>query len=330
MSRLRIWLGSPRVLVKLALASVVANVVIVVTGGAVRLTKSGLGCPTWPSCADGSLVPRREASYHGIIENTNRQLTFVLALIALATLVAALVQRRERRLAGLALGIIPAQAVIGGLSVLTDLNPWVVALHFLVSMGAIGVTMLLWWRVREGPPVMVPSGAVALCRLLVVVVAAVLVLGTVVTGSGPHAGDRNDSGRVHRTGLDVGSMSQLHADAVMVLIGLTIGLVALLAALHAPARARVASWWLLGAEAAQGVIGFTQYFTQVPAVLVGIHMLGACLVWIAALRMLLILDPVVGRLPPASDQLPAAASAAGSLPPAKTPAVGRNHRPVTR
>lgn len=310
----REWLASPRVLVGLALASVVANVVIVVTGGAVRLTGSGLGCPTWPSCADGRLVPRSEASYHGIIENTNRQLTFVLALIAIATLVAALVQRRERRLAALALGIIPAQAVIGGISVLTDLNPWVVALHFLVSIGIIAITVLLWWRVRGAHAVAVPSAAVALARVVVVVVAGVLVLGTVVTGSGPHAGDRNDSGRVHRTGLDVGALSQLHADAVMVLLGLTIGLMALLSALHAPSRARAAAWWLLGIELLQGVIGYTQYFLHVPAVLVGLHMLGACLVWLAALRMLLTLDPVVGSAPRPIDF--ASRSLAGDTRPA--------------
>ena len=119
---------------------------------------------------------------------------------------------------------------------------------------------------------------------MVVVVAAVLVLGTIVTGSGPHAGDRNSSGHVHRTGLDVRAMAQLHADVVMLLIGLTVGLLALLYAVRAPARVRTAAWWLVGAELAQGAIGYTQYFLKVPAALVGVHMLGACLVWIAALR----------------------------------------------
>jgi cytochrome c oxidase assembly protein subunit 15 len=199
-ARVRAWFASPRVLTGLAIASIVANCAIVVTGGAVRLTSSGLGCPTWPSCTDSSLTPTRQAAAHGLIEFTNRQLTFVLGAIALATLIAAVVQRRQVALAALALAIIPVQAVIGGISVLTDLNPWVVALHFLTSMAAIAVTVLLWWRVREArvPPPVGPAAAV-LARLVVVVVAAVLVLGTIVTGSGPHAGDRNSSGRVHRT-----------------------------------------------------------------------------------------------------------------------------------
>jgi cytochrome c oxidase assembly protein subunit 15 len=224
-----------------------------------------------------------------VIEFTNRQLTFVLGAIALATLVAAIVQHRQVALAVLALAIIPAQAVIGGISVLTDLNPWVVALHFLTSMAAIAVTVVLWWRVRDVPPPRpVGPAAAALARLVLVVVAAVLVLGTVVTGSGPHAGDRNSSGHVHRTGLDVRAMSQLHADVVMLLIGLSIGLLVVLYAVRGPTRARAAAWWLVGLELAQGAIGYAQYFLKVPAVLVGIHMLGACLVWIAALRLVLL------------------------------------------
>ena len=143
-ARVRAWFASPRVLTGLAIASIVANCGIVVTGGAVRLTSSGLGCPTWPSCTDSSLTPTRQAATHGLIEFTNRQLTFVLGAIALATLIAAVVQRRRVALAALALAIIPVQAVIGGISVLTDLNPWVVALHFLTSMAAIAVTVLLW------------------------------------------------------------------------------------------------------------------------------------------------------------------------------------------
>ena len=133
----------------LALASVVANVVIVVTGGAVRLTDSGLGCPTWPSCTDSLADPDQQYASHGIIEFTNRQLTFVLVLVAIATWLVAMALRRERALATVAALGIPAQAVLGGLTVLTHLNPWLVALHFLLSMAIIAVTYLLWWRLRE-------------------------------------------------------------------------------------------------------------------------------------------------------------------------------------
>jgi heme a synthase len=293
-TRVLAWLGSPRVLRELALASVVANVVIVVTGGAVRLTGSGLGCPTWPKCTGASLTPTRAHSIHGVIEFTNRQLTFVLAIIAVLTLLAAYRQRRELPLALLAFLGIPAQAVMGGITVLTDLNPWTVAAHFLLSMSIIAVTMLLWWRLRPDTA----RGfrpALILSRLIVVAAVVVLALGTVVTGTGPHAGDK---GATHRITLAPSGVAQLHADAVMVLVGLTVGLVVLLHVTGAGATTRRAAWWLLGIELGQGVIGYVQYFTHVPAGLVAVHMLGACLVWIAALRVLLTVQPARPAAPP--------------------------------
>ncbi len=274
------WFSSPRVLRELALASVVANVVIVVTGGAVRLTGSGLGCPTWPRCAGSSLVPAKANSFHGVIEFTNRQLTFVLGVIAVATLVAAYRQRREVLLAALAFAGIPAQAVMGGITVLTDLNPWTVAAHFLLSMSIIAVTTLLWWRLRDERRAGF-APAVLLARFTVVAAAAVLTLGTVVTGSGPHAGDK---GATHRIPFDPGDVAQVHADAVWVLIGLSVGLLLLV---RSDAALRRAAWWLLGLELGQGVIGYVQYFTHVPSGVVAVHMFGACLIWIAALRVLL-------------------------------------------
>jgi cytochrome c oxidase assembly protein subunit 15 len=295
--RLPRWLNSSVALRRWALASVVANVVIVVTGGAVRLTNSGLGCPTWPSCTDASLTPTKAYSFHGIIEFTNRQLTFVLVIIAVATWLAAMARRTERRLATVAALGIPAQAVLGGLTVLTHLNPWLVAAHFLLSMAIIAVTMWLWWRVREGSAFApVPDAARALARVTLAATAAVLVLGTIVTGSGPHAGDKDSSGKVHRTGLKVASMAQLHADSVMVLIGLSMGVLAVAYALHADGLLRRAAAVLVGVELAQGVIGYTQYFLHVPPLLVALHMFGACLVWIAALRVVLLVDPLALRL----------------------------------
>jgi heme a synthase len=271
------------------LTSVLANVVIVVTGGAVRLTNSGLGCPTWPSCTDGSLTPTKAYAIHGIIEFTNRQLTFVLVVVAVVTWLVAMAVRRERWLASIAALGIPAQAVLGGLTVLTHLNPWLVAAHFLLSMAIIAVTLLLWWRLRAAatPAGVAPPAARLLARVTVAVTAATLVIGTVVTGSGPHAGDKDASGAVHRTGLNVASVAQLHADAVMALIGLTVGLLALLYAVPAAESVRRAAAVLLIVELAQGVIGYTQYFLDVPPLLVALHMLGACLVWLAALGLLL-------------------------------------------
>jgi cytochrome c oxidase assembly protein subunit 15 len=272
---------------RLALASVIANVVIVVTGGAVRLTDSGLGCPTWPKCTDATLTPTRAYAAHGVIEFANRQLTFVLAIVAILTWLVAMARRQHRGLATAALLGIPAQAVLGGLTVLTHLNPWLVAGHFLLSMTILALTFVLWDRTRPaaGAGVAAPA-ARGLAWAVVAAAAAVLVAGTVVTGSGPHAGDLNASGKVHRTGLDVQSMAQLHADLVMILLGLSAGLLALLAAVRAPRAARRAAAVLLAVELAQGVVGYTQYFLHVPPLLVALHMLGACLVWLAALAAL--------------------------------------------
>jgi heme a synthase len=283
------WLRRPATLRRLALASVIANVVIVVTGGAVRLTGSGLGCPTWPSCTDASLTPTREYAVHGIIEFANRQLTFVLSAVVLATLVVAVLVRRQVRLAVLVAASIPAQAVLGGITVLTHLNPWTVAAHFLLSMLIIAVAFALWWRLRERPAASsglraVASGSVrAAAWTIVALTAVVLAVGTVVTGSGPHAGDK---GATHRIGFDPAAVSQLHADLVMLLIGVTLAFALLTRAAGASDRLRRAAWLLLAVELAQGLIGFVQYFTHVPAVLVGFHMLGACLVWLAALTVL--------------------------------------------
>ncbi len=286
--RLPGWTRRPELLPRLALASVAVNVLIVVTGGAVRLTSSGLGCPTWPRCTDDSLTPTSQYAAHGVIEFTNRQLTWVVCLIVLATLAAAVLARRERALATVLAASIPAQAVLGGITVLTKLNPWTVAAHFLLSMAIIAVAFLLWWRVRlPASPGSWPTGCApgrpalaATAWVVLAVTAAVLAVGTVVTGSGPHAGDK---GATHRIHLAPSSVSQLHADLVMLLVGITLAFVLLARAAGADRQLRRAAWWLLGIELSQGVVGFVQYFTHVPALLVGVHMFGACLVWLAAL-----------------------------------------------
>jgi cytochrome c oxidase assembly protein subunit 15 len=272
---------------------VIANVGIVVTGGAVRLTNSGLGCPTWPTCSGSSLVPTKKLGIHGAIEFTNRTMTFLVGAVLLLTLVAAWRQRREIRLAAIALASIPAQAVLGGLVVHTDLNPWLVATHFLLSAGIVAITFLLWWQVTDHRAVEIPTGGLILARATTAVAAAVLVIGTVVSGSGPHAGDLKN-GRVHRIHLSTSGLAQLHADAVMVLIGLTVGLILLAYALRLAQPVRQAVWVLFAVELAQGVVGYTQYFLHVPPLLVALHMLGACLVWLAALRVLLMVEPGTG------------------------------------
>ncbi|MER6591511.1 COX15/CtaA family protein [Micromonospora purpureochromogenes] len=279
---------STALLRRLAYASIVANVAIVVTGGAVRLTASGLGCPTWPRCTDESYHTTAEMGVHGVIEFGNRLLTFAVGLIALATLLAVLAHRPRRKgLLGLAVAVflgIPAQAVIGGITVLTNLNPWVVGLHFLASMAVIAAAYALWRRIKDpdGPAVAVVPGPLrTLAALTTVVGVAVLVVGTWVTGSGPHAGD----GGAARNGLDPEQISQVHADAVFLLLGLSVALVFAFRVVGAtgPARAAVV---LVAVELGQGVIGFVQYFTDLPALLVGAHMLGSCLVLLATLAVL--------------------------------------------
>ncbi|MER7165189.1 COX15/CtaA family protein [Micromonospora sp. NPDC000207] len=279
---------STTLLRRLAFASIVANVGIVGTGGLVRLTASGLGCPTWPRCTDESYTSTPEMGIHGVIEFGNRLLTFAVGAIALAVVVAVLLHRPRRRgLLPLALGVlagIPAQAVLGGITVLTDLNPWVVGLHFLASMVVIAVAYALWRRIKDpdGPVVpTVPGPLRTLARLTTAVSASVLVVGTWVTGSGPHAGDHGAA----RNGLDPENISQLHADGVFLLVGLSVGLVFAFRAVGA-ARATRAAVILVAVELGQGVIGFVQYFTELPALLVGAHMVGSCLVLIATLNML--------------------------------------------
>ncbi|MEV0155682.1 COX15/CtaA family protein [Micromonospora sp. NPDC050686] len=280
--------ASATLLRRLALTSIIANVAIVVTGGAVRLTASGLGCPTWPRCTDESYTTTPEMGVHGVIEFGNRLLTFAVGIIALAVVLAVLAHRPRRRgLLPLAVGVllgVPAQAVIGGVTVLTDLNPWVVGLHFLASMVVIAAAYALWRRTGEpdGPVTpTVPAPLRTLTWLTTVVSAAVLVVGTWVTGSGPHAGDHGAA----RNGLDPAAISQVHADGVFLLIGLSVALLFAFRAVGVPRAARAAGV-LLAVELGQGLIGFVQYFTNLPAVLVAAHMLGSCLVLLATLGVL--------------------------------------------
>jgi cytochrome c oxidase assembly protein subunit 15 len=276
---------------RITLAAVVTNVAIVVTGGAVRLTGSGLGCPEWPTCNDGSVVPLASTEVtplHQAIEFGNRLLSFVVLAVAVAALVATLRRRPRRpdlvRPAAALVGGVVAQAVVGGVTVLTGLHPLVVAWHFLFSIALIGVAMVLHERAGRSPGAVRPVVHPQLRRVqhvLVAVVAVVLTLGTLVTATGPHAGDPGTP----RLGFDPRLTSQFHADGVFLLLGLTVALIFALRATDAPRRVRRAATALLGIALAQGLIGYVQYFTGLPEVLVGAHLLGACLVWIAVTHL---------------------------------------------
>lgn len=282
--RLRSW----RLVLGLAWASLVANALLVVTGGAVRLTGSGLGCPTWPKCGDGSYVTHGDFGVHGAIEFGNRMLTFVLGIIAVATLAAALRARPFRRgPALLALGLflgIPAQAVIGGITVLTKLNPWIVMLHLMCSLVLVTLSMLLVFRSRESdgaPRALLPLPLRGLAVALLGLALVTCYLGAVVTGSGPHAGDLE----AVRTGLDPDRMSQLHADVVFLLVGLTLALLVATYAVSVAQVVRRSAAVLLVVELSQGVVGFVQYFTDLPEALVALHMLGATVLVAAAAHL---------------------------------------------
>ncbi len=271
-------LGSPVWLRRLGWASLVANIGIVLTGGAVRLTSSGLGCPRWPRCTESSFTPHQALDYHSAIEFGNRTLTFVLAAVAVATFVGAWQSgRRELRILAALLALsIPAQAVLGGVTVLTDLNPWVVSLHLLVSLGIISAAVLYLWRIDRPAgttPDGQPSPLLWLAWSTYGVSWVVLYLGTVVTGSGPHAGDADSP----RNGLDPQQVSQLHADLVFLLVGLTVALLLVVRVTPSTHGQRRAVLALLLVELAQATIGFVQYFADLPILLVELHLLGAAL-----------------------------------------------------
>ncbi|OIK26694.1 COX15/CtaA family protein [Streptomyces malaysiense] len=287
------WTPKPGTVRRAALAALVMSVVIVVTGGAVRLTSSGLGCPTWPECTAGSLTPTQALSYHSAIEFGNRMLTYVLCAAVGWAIVAARCEKPYRRaltrLGWAQFWLVMGNAVLGGIVVLVGLNPYTVAAHFLLATALIAVATVMWQRTREGdgaPRPLVGKAVVQLVWFLVVAAVLLVAVGTVVTGAGPHAGDSSD---VKRIPIDWETVAKLHAVLAWIVVTLTFALWFVLKAVDAPrgplARTRELFLILLS----QGVIGYAQYFTHLPGLLVGLHMLGSCLVWIGVLRILLAL-----------------------------------------
>lgn len=267
-----------------AAITVVANVVIVVTGGLVRLTGSGLGCPTWPRCTDESFVPHRELGWHGVIEFGNRMLTYVLVAVAVATLIAiwrwSMSTPRARLLAVVLAAGIPAQAVLGGITVLTELNPWIVALHLMLSMLMIAGGVALAVEVAGVPPQPLSAARRLVTTGLYALVWMTIYLGTVVTGSGPHAGDENSP----RNSFDPVDASAIHAASVWALVLVTV----VLAVLQWRSAARPWILAVLGVELAQGAVGYWQFYEGLPIALVSLHMLGATLLMITSTRLVLL------------------------------------------
>ena len=280
----------------------IAQAGIVLTGATVRLTASGLGCPTWPECVEGSITPTSDQTeaFHKYIEFGNRLLTFVLLIVAIASLFAIYKHNRERMLSGhnkrrsltvLALGVllgILVQAVLGGITVLTGLHPLIVAAHFMVSIGLIAIAVILLVRAQEpnDRPVSLQVAKPIHIGMRMHVWLALLVIGigTLVTGSGPHAGDTND---VVRLGFEFKNITTIHAATVWLFLGLTVGLLISLLATSAPKPVIKQAWIVLAICIAQGIVGYTQFFTGLPWGLVAVHILGACLLWIFTVKFYL-------------------------------------------
>ena len=287
------WTPTPRTVRRAALAALVMSVVIVVTGGAVRLTGSGLGCPTWPKCTDDSLTATGAMGFHGAIEFGNRMLTYVLCAAVGWAIIAARSEKPYRRgltrLGWAQFWVVMSNAVLGGIVVLVGLNPYTVAAHFVATSALIAIATVMWQRTREGdaPPRPLVGGAVRQLVWFLVAAAVLLILvGTVVTGAGPHAGD---SSEVARMPIDWETVSKAHAVLAWIVVSLTFALWFVLKAVDAPKNPLHRSRDLFLILLAQGVIGYVQYFTDLPELLVGLHMLGSALVWIAVLRVLLAL-----------------------------------------
>lgn len=274
-----------RALVPLTAILLFLQSALVVTGGAVRLTGSGLGCPTWPECVPGSYLPvegQAEGALHAWIEFGNRLLTFALLIAAVATFVAVLKSgRRDLRFlaATQILGIL-GQGVLGGITVLTDLNPLAVASHLLFSILLISAATSLFTR-RRHPEVRTSSTQLKISRISlmhIVLAYCAITLGTLVTGSGPHAGDVD----APRLDFHISSITRIHSLSVWLLLLVTFFY---FRAANLPYRAK--RWLILFTilAFAQGAIGYIQYFLGVPELLVGFHLLGSVLVWIAAWRV---------------------------------------------
>ena len=306
-----VWEPTPTSLRRIAAAGVVSTALIIVTGAAVRLSQSGLGCPDWPQCTRGSLVAAHtmgDPMFHTWIEFGNRLFTVVVTVVAAAVLIAAWRfrpgGRRRADLVWLAAaqpaGVV-AQIVLGGVVVLTKLNPVTVSLHFLLSSAVVAAAVALHARCTEGTAPARPLVRADL-RLLgygVAAVAAVmLAAGTVVTGTGPLAGAAD----VPRYHLPLTGVTQLHADIGWLLGGLVAALVLGLRLTRAPAPAMRQGWLLLGLLLIQGAVGYAQYFSGLPAGLVWVHVTGSLLIWIVALQLLFTMRDRGPLLPPPPGQ----------------------------
>ncbi len=276
---------------KVTLLALLSLAAIIVTGAVVRLTGSGLGCSDWPTCEEGQLAPSQISDAPAMVEFVNRTITGIVSVAVILAVLGALRRVPYRRdlvwlAAGLVVGVV-AQVVLGGLVVLFELSPRLVMGHFLLSMVLIWNAVVLHERAAREATVPVGDDLVrGLARLVFAAAALVIFLGTVVTAAGPHAGDEQAA----RLNLVIGDVARIHAISVWVLLALTL---ALWRAARREPGVRRAAVLLLAVLVGQGVVGYTQYFTGVPALLVGVHVVGAIATWWSATHLLLSLRTVV-------------------------------------
>ena len=285
---------SPRAYQRITLVALLSLAFIIVTGGAVRLTGSGLGCPDWPTCDEGRLVAPLQ--YHALVEFVNRTVTGLVSLAVIVAVLGSVVRRPRRRdLVWLSLGLVGGvigQIVLGGLTVLFELRPPFVMAHFLLSMVILANAVVLHWRAGESPePSLQPRADQPpprgpghdlrrLGRVILTATALVVFLGTVVTAAGPHGGDE----KAVRLDVPIHRAAQLHGGAAMLLLAMVVTMVVLLGRSPSAGALRRRAQVLLAVVVGQAGIGYLQYFTGVPVLLVGAHIAGATLLWATAVR----------------------------------------------
>ena len=296
---------TPRQYRWITLAALVLLSVIVVTGAAVRLTGSGLGCPQWPNCEPGRLTPHSATDTHAMVEFVNRTFTGLVSIGVILAVLGSLIRSPRRRdltwwSLGLVAGVI-GQIVLGGLTVLFELRPPFVMGHFMLSMVLVANAVVLHVRAgqldEDRTVVRAPLRIRRVLGGVYVAAAFAVFFGTVVTAAGPHGGDE----RAIRLSVDIGWAARVHSLAVWVLVGLTVvGIV--WSRRDRAVRNERSLWWLAAVMVPQGIVGYVQYFTGVPEVLVGVHILGATLVWIAATAAFLTRTQVVSSRTGAAER----------------------------
>ena len=318
---------------RLSVASLVASVLIVLTGAAVRLTGSGLGCPDWPSCYRHRLTA--QLSYHPAVEFGNRMVTVLFVVVVAATLLAAARRRPFRRdltvLSGALVGGVLGQAVLGGIVVYTKLNPYLVMVHFLLSMVIVVFAVVLVHRSsRDYSPGsgtdLVPGPVRLIARGVALLLAVVLAAGTATTGAGPHAGGSQGQLVAKRLPIALRDMAEVHASLALLLVGSVLALAVALHAVPVPERVRQAGRALAVVLVAQGVIGYVQYFTHLPALLVEVHVVGATALVVGTTQFVLALTHHRAEVAPSAGEVAAGEVAAA----AGRPSVGPGPASATR